>query len=89
MRYLQPSFLIRSPAVSCLLLTMLVFIFGNWSVGFAGTTKADSRYSYISGQKKITLNPSSNLLLVDDSNSTKKEFHSKSLAEIGIILDRS
>ncbi len=87
MRYLQPSFLIRSPAVSCLLLTMLVFIFGNWSVGFAGTTKADSRYSYISGQKKITLNPSSNLLLVDDSNSTKKEFHSKSLAEIGIILD--
>ena len=88
MKNLQPSISIRFPVANCLrLLTMMLFILANLGVSFAGTTKISSSYSYISGKKKITLNPSPNLLVVDDRNSTRKEIHSKSLAEIGIILD--
>ena len=83
----QSSLPARFSIVNCRFLVMVLIAAGILHCGIAAAAKTSSRYSYTAGNEQVTLNPSPNLLVINDSNSTKKDLHTKSLARIGVVLD--
>ena len=73
--------------LACLLILTVFLIAADWNLCVAGVSPDKNRYSYRAGTKQINLNPSPNLVVVDSSKSAKKDLHTRSLAEIGIVLD--